>query len=181
MNKEKIRNINVSKSMAKLIGTVVLVDSLIVGIVCLGGHIPIHQDDKKIYQIEEIKTKETNDIKEVSTNTFYQNNYDIRNKVVYYQKPYLLDGKLFRNITTVYNDITGPVKETKRVLVANNIEDEAYIETYEYNKDLDNYIIVKESLYDEVLSDTALLLILGIIDTGMICIGNSYIKRKEEL
>ena len=48
MEKEKIRNVKVSKGLAKLIGTAILVDSLIVGVFALGGHVPFHQDTKKI-------------------------------------------------------------------------------------------------------------------------------------
>ena len=54
MKKEKINNVKVSNKIIKLIGTVILVDSLVICVTSLGGHTPIYQDDKKIYQVNEI-------------------------------------------------------------------------------------------------------------------------------
>ena len=91
MEKEKIRNVKVSKGLAKLIGTAILVDSLIVGVFALGGHVPFHQDTKKINEVVETKTTERANTKEIEVSNDFDNDndIDIRNRVVYYQKPYL--------------------------------------------------------------------------------------------
>ncbi len=180
MEKEKIRNIRVKKSMIKLVGTIVLVDSLVIGTVALGGHIPIHQDDKKIYQVFETQTKEWDTGHELTVSNYYQNEVDTRNRVVYYKKPYEKDGNLFREVVTVYHESFGPVKEIKTIPVEKDDLDKSYVETYEYNIDTDRFITVRETLHDELLSDTTLLLMLGLIDTSMLCVGKSYIKRREE-
>ena len=67
MEKEKIRNVKVSKGLAKLIGTAILVDSLIVGVFALGGHVPFHQDTKKINEVVETKTTEKANTKEIES------------------------------------------------------------------------------------------------------------------
>ena len=59
-------------------------------------------------------------------------------------------------------------------------DDDSYVETYEYDINTNNYITVKETLHDELLSDVTLLLILGSLDTGMIAAGMGYINREEE-
>ena len=179
MEKEKIRNIRVKKSMIKLVGTIVLVDSLVIGTVALGGHIPIHRDDKKIYQVFETQTKEWDTGHEITVSNLYQNEVDTRNRVIYYKKPYEKDGNLFREVEILYKEAYGPVKEVKTIKVEEQ-DDKAYVETYEYDIDTDSYITVKETLHDELLSDATLLLMLGIINTGMICAGNNYIKRRNE-
>lgn len=182
MEKEKIRNVKVSKSLAKLIGTVILVDSLIVGVVSLGGHIPINQDTKKINEVVETKITERANKNEIEVSNYFDNDIDTRNRVVYYKKPYLNeDGIRLRDIETVYNNNSLiPKKSTKTVLVDSNEPDESYIETYQYDINTDNFIRIKENLHDEILSDVTLLLILGTLDTAIISVGKSYIKRKEE-
>ena len=74
----------------------------------------------------------------------------------------------------------GPGKNIKTVLVNDNEPDISYVETYEYDTNIDRFITVKETLYDEVLSDAALLMMLGLIDTAIISAGKNYIKRKED-
>ena len=180
MEKNKLKNVRLTRSMAKLIGTVVLVDSLIVGVVSLGGHTPIYQDDKNIYKVFETVTKEANGEQEVTISNLYEDEVDKKNRVVYYKKPYYNNGNRVREVVTVYNNTFGPKKEVKTVSVSEDEEDISYVEKYEYDRDLNHFITVKETLYDEVLSDTCLLMILGLIDTAMIAAGNSYIRREEE-
>ena len=182
MEKEKIRNVKVSKGLAKLIGTAILVDSLIVGVFALGGHVPFHQDTKKINEVVETKTTERANTKEIEVSNDFDNDIDIRNRVVYYQKPYLNeDGVRLRDIETVYySDSLIPKKSTKTVLVGSNEPDETYVETYQYDINTDHFIRIKENLHDEILSDITLLLILGMMDTAIIAVGKSYIKRKED-
>ena len=180
MKKDKLTNVRLTKSMAKLIGSVILVDSLIIGTFALGGHVPIYQDDKKINQIVETVTRESNEGKEITVSNYFEDEIERVNRVVYYKMPYINNGHRVREVVTVYNNTFGPKKEIKTVVVPDGEPDISYVETYEYNIDLDNFITVKETIYDEALSDTALLMILGMIDTGIISVGNSYIKRKEE-
>ncbi len=182
MEKEKIRNVKVSKGLAKLIGTAILVDSLIVGVFALGGHVPFHQDTKKINEVVETKTTERENTKEIEVSNGFDNDIDIRNRVVYYQKPYLNeDGIRLRDIETVYySDSLIPKKSTKTVLVGSDEPDEAYVETYQYDINTDHFIRIKENLHDEILSDATLLLILGMMDTAIIAAGKSFIKRKED-
>ena len=180
MEKNKLKNVRLTRSMAKLIGTVVLVDSLIIGVVSLGGHTPIYQDEKKIYESVETVTTEWDqghDI--VVTNSFDEDINEKKNKVVYYKMPYKTkEGIMVRDIETVYSDTFGPKKTIKTVLFDGGLE--SYVETYQYDRNVDHYITVKENLYDEVLSDACLLMMLGVIDTAMISIGKSYIEREEE-
>lgn len=182
MEKEKIRNVKPSLKLAGLIGTVILVDSLIVGTFCLGDHVPFKRDTKKINEVVETITTEKNDKQEIEVVNYFDNEMDTRNRVVYYTKPYFNeDGVRLRDIETVYRDSELiPKKHIKTVLVSRDEPDESYVETYEYDINTDHFIRVKETIYDELLSDTALLLILGTIDTGFICVGKSLIKRKEE-
>ena len=179
MKKEKIRNIKVSHKLPKLIGTMVLVDSLIVTTFALGGHIPVKQDDKKIYQVFETVTKTIDNKDEITISNYYQDEVDTRSRVVYYKKPYIKDGKKYREIETVIRDNTGPIREFRHELVEDN-DDESYIETYQYDIDTNNYITVRETLHDELLSDTTLLFLLGIIDTTIYAVGKSFLDRKEE-
>ena len=180
MEKDKLTNVKLHKSMIKLIGTVVLVDSLIVGTFALGGHIPIHQDNKKIHEVSETITKEWDGGNEITVSNYLEGEIEQKNRVVYYKKPYEIDGRRVREVVTVCKGTMGPIKDVKTVLVDENEPDISYVETYEYDINLDRFITVKETLYDEVLSDTALLMMLGIIDTGFICVGKSFIKRKED-
>ena len=179
MEKEKIRNVKVSKKLPKLIGTMVLVDSLIVGTVALGGHIPIKQDDKKIYQVYETVTREWDTGHDITVSNYYQDEVDIRSRVVYYKKPYIKDGKKYREVETIIRDNTGPIREYRTEIVDND-DDRSYVETYQYDIDTNHFITVRETLHDELLSDTTLLLLLGIIDTAIYSVGKNFLDRKEE-
>ncbi len=182
MKREKIRNVKPSMKLAGLIGTVILVDSLIVGTFALGGHLPVRQDDKKINMIVETVTTEKDNKQEIEVSNYYDNEMDTRNRVVYYKMPYYNeDGVRLRDIETVYRDNSlVPKKHVKTVLLSSDEPDESYIETYEYDINTDHFIRVKETLHDELLSDFALLMVLGTIDMGFISVGKSLIKRKEE-
>ena len=180
MEKEKIKNIKINKDLAKLIGTTVLVDSLIAGIFSVGGHTPIYQDDKKVNMVLETKTKELDNIHEITISSYYENEVETKNRVIYYKKPFETNNGRFREVETVYKNFYGPTKYTKIVPV-NDIEDNSsYVETYQYDINTNHFIVVKETLHDEILHDTALLMMLSLIDTVIISAGKSYIKRKEE-
>jgi len=180
MKKEKIRNIKVSKSIKKLIGAIALVDSLIIGIVSLGGHTPIYQDDKRINMIVESDEIDYGDHKDITVSNFYENEpIDKRNRVIYYQKPYENEYGRFRDIVTVYRGTAGFERNVQVVKVEKD-DDQSYIETIEYNVDTDHYFITKETLNDELKSDAFLIMLLGMIDTGMVSVAMNYIRRKEE-
>lgn len=179
MKKEKIRNIKVSHKLPKLIGAMVLVDSLIIGTVALGGHIPINQDEKKVYQVYETVTKKVDNKDEITISNYYQNEVDTRSRVVYYKKPYIKDGKKIREVETIIKDNIGPIREYRYELVEDN-DNDSYIETYQYDIDTSKFITVRETLHDELLSDTTLLLLLGVIDTTIYAVGKSFLDRKEE-
>ena len=135
-----------------------------------------------VNEVVETKTTERANTKEMEVSNNFDNEIDTRNRVVYYQKPYLNeDGVRLRDIETVYySDSLIPKKSTKTVLVGSNELDETYVETYQYDINTDHFIRIKENLHDEILSDTTLLLILGMMDTAIIAVGKSYIKRKED-
>ena len=180
MKKEKINNIRVSKSIKKLIGTIVLVDSLVIGIVALGGHTPIYQDDKRINMVFETSEKVYDDHKEITVSNYYENEIEQKNRVVYYKKPYETENGRFREVETIYHNNLGPSKNVQIVPVTDIDDNETYIETIEYDVDKDHYYVTKETLHDELASDVTLLLILGCIDTGMASAGMNYIRRREE-
>ena len=181
MKKEKISNVKVSKGIKKLIGTMVLVDSLIIGIVSLGGHTPIYQDDKKIPEVIETVYTDYQDNHEVEVTNYYQNEIDAKKKVIYYKKPFTTEEGKFREIVTVYNNNFGPTRETKIVRISPATpDDDTYIETYEYDINTNKYITVKETLHDEIAYDILLLFVTGIIDVGMYAAGMSYLRREEE-
>ena len=180
MEKEKLTNVKLHKKMMKLIGTVVLVDSLIVGTFALGGHIPIYQDNKEIHEVFETVTKEWDTGHEITVSNYLEGDIEQKNRVVYYKKPYEIDGRRVREVVTVYSGTMGPLKDIKTVLVDENEPDISYVETYEYDINVDRFITVKETLYDEVLSDAALLMMLALIDTALLCVGKSVIEREEE-
>ncbi len=180
MEKDKLTNVKLHKSMMKLIGTVVLVDSLIIGTFALGGHIPIYQDNKEIHEVFETVTKEWDTGHEITVSNYLEGEIEQKNRVVYYKKPYEIDGKRVREVVTAYSGTMGPVKDVKTVLVDNDEPDISYVETYKYDRNIDRFITVKETLYDEILSDATLIMMLGLIDTAIISVGKNYIKRKEE-
>lgn len=180
MKEEKIEKVKVFKKISKLIGTIVLVDSLIVGIVSLGGHTPIYRDDKKVNEVFETVYKKWDNTHELTVSNYYEGEVDTRAKIVYYQLPFETDKGRFRNVKTLYREPLGPTVEEKIVPVTDKDDVGQYIETYEYNINTDHYITVKETLRDELLSDTALLMLLGIVDTAIYAAGNNYLSRKEE-
>ena len=180
MKKEKVKNVRVSKSIKKLIGTIVLVDTLIIGIVSLGGHTPIYQDDKRINMMFESDEIDYGDHKDMKVSNFYENETrEKRNRVIYYKTPYENEYGRFREIVTVYKDTTGYNREVTIVPVSKD-DNTSYIETIEYSINSDHYFVTKETLHDELVSDVTLIMLLGMIDTGMVSVGMSYIRRKEE-
>ena len=117
---------------------------------------------------------------ELTVSNYFEGEVDTRNKIVYYKLPFETDKGRFREVQTLYRGPLGPETIEKVVPVDKDEPDTQYIETYEYDVNTDHYITVKETLRDELKADALLLMLLGVIDTSIIAVGNSVLSKKEE-
>ena len=181
MKKDKVKNVKVTRKIVGLIGTIVLVDSLLIGLVSFaGGHTPIYRDDKKVNMVVEDSYIDYGDSHEIEVANYYENEIEARNRVIYYKEAFMQDGKWYREVDTYYHDLKGPVSESKVVPVGKDEPTKAYIQTITYTKDEDHYYVVKETLHDELASDATLLILLGTLDATIYIAGTSIIKRENE-
>ena len=171
-----VKNIKINKKKLILLGSIVLVNTFIVGTFSLGGHVPGKLDDTKVYKIIE-EDKIGDNVLETS---FYSNTKNHKDYAIHYGKPYLYGDKILRKVTTYYENNGNITEKEERIVPCERIDSEAYVETITYRKDYDDYLIMKQSINDEIMDDAVLLGLLTFATAIVHTVGKSIIDREEE-
>ena len=169
-------NIKMNKKKLGLIGGIVLVNTFLVSIFSLGGHIPGVLDDTKKHLITE--RHEINE--EIKESSYYASRLDKKNFTLHYGKPFLYDNKILREVTLKYESDKNGFHEEVKIVPCDSLDEEEYIEKVTYNQDYDDYLVVKQSIQGEILDDIVLLSSMAFASTLMYSVGGSIIDREEE-
>jgi len=169
-------NIKMNKKKLGLIGGIVLVNTFLVSIFSLGGHIPGVLDDTKKHLI--IERHEIND--EIKESSYYASRLDKKNFTLHYGKPFLYNNKILREVTLKFENDNNRFHKEVKIVPCDSLDEEEYIEQVIYSQDYDDYIVVKQSINGEIIDDIVLLSSMAFASTMIYSIGKSIINREEE-
>lgn len=190
-----IRNLKVTARALQLVAPYVITAGVVTGYYTLIGEIPFYPDDKKSYSNVMTEFDSTGNIRYEQQYGDFENS---DNKLYYYSKwekndeglysrmvqSYSINEKTYKTIVEAFTredlkleDVLGKpdskMKETKNNVTEEELKEKPFIKVAIYNKDENDYIIVKENFEEDAMYSN--LYVLTMVAAEVI----PYVYRKK--